>query len=237
MSGDLLLEEARSLRRLAAAEVVRVPVVLYESAECLVLEWLPPAPAETSDWGELGSALAELHRVTAPSYGWPVDNWIGSLPQHNGETTSWPEFWVERRLRPQLRAASPRFGGSVRTAFDDLFAVSAPLLAAAEEDGPSLLHGDLWNGNVHMSRAGPALIDPSTYFGHREVDLAMADLFGGFPPPFWSAYEAAWPLLPSWRARRPLYQLYYLLVHVNLFGRGYVAQTERTLRAALAAAG
>jgi fructosamine-3-kinase len=232
--GGLLLEESRSLQRLSAAGVVRVPGVLLSAAACLVLEWLPPAPPTPAAWRALGGALARLHGVTAASYGWDADNWIGSLPQHNLQTTSWAEFWVERRLRPQFASASAQLSDQARRDAAELLRAAAALLDAAEADGASLLHGDLWSGNVHMSTDGPALIDPSSYFGHREVDLAMADLFGGFAAGFWQAYEAEWPLLPDWRARRALYQLYYLLVHVNLFGGGYVAQTERALRAALA---
>jgi fructosamine-3-kinase len=112
------------------------------------------------------------------------------------------------------------------------------VLAPAEEDGPSLLHGDLWSGNVLSASSEPALIDPAVYRGHREADLAMAELFGGFDARFHAAYREAWPLLPGYaETRRPIYQLYYLLVHVNLFGGGYGTQTVATLRRALAAAG
>ncbi|HEX8673749.1 MAG TPA: fructosamine kinase family protein, partial [Longimicrobium sp.] len=105
------------------------------------------------------------------------------------------------------------------------------LLAAGEEDGPTLLHGDLWSGNVVATSRGPSLVDPATYRGHREVDLAMTELFGGFGAEFYTAYEEAWPLRPGYQEeRRAVYQLFYLLVHVNLFGGGYVARTAEALR-------
>src|SRR6185503_10430312 len=145
-------------------------------------------------------------------------------------------LWATRRLRPQLEMARAR-GREPATAaeWERLFARLPELLAPAEEDGPSLLHGDLWGGNLLSAAGEPALIDPAAYRGHREADLAMAELFGGFDAGFHAAYQEAWPLLPGYReARRAIYQLYYLLVHVNLFGGGYGAQTAATLRRALA---
>ncbi|MFW6079748.1 MAG: fructosamine kinase family protein, partial [Gemmatimonadota bacterium] len=203
----------------------------------LLLEWLEPGRATTGTWERLGRALAALHRVRAEAWGWPADNFIGSLEQPNGETDDWAAFWRDRRLGPQLRRAygSGGVGGgghlddSDRRRFDRLLERLEELLAdAAGADGPSLVHGDLWSGNVHALASGePALIDPAAYHGHREVDLAMSELFGGFPPRFYDAYEEAWPLEPGYRERRrSVYQLYYLLVHVNLFGAGYVGRTR-----------
>lgn len=232
--GDLLDQEAAALRALAAAGAVRVPAVLAMGGAWLALEWLEPGPATDAAWSDLGRGVAALHRSTADRWGWPADNYIGPLPQSNAWSANWPEFWAERRLRPQVERARDQLGVAARDGFERLLGELDGRLAAAAEDGPSLLHGDLWSGNVHMTAGGAALIDPSSSYGHREVDLAMADLFGGFAPPFWRAYESAWPLLPGAAARRPIYQLYYLLVHVNLFGAGYVAGTERALRAALA---
>lgn len=169
-----------------------------------------------------------LHR-----WGWDHDNWIGTLPQANQTADEWWVFWAERRLRPQLQMATSWFGDDDIADFHCLFDLLEELLAPAELDGPSLLHGDLWNGNVHVCRQGAALIDPSSSYGHREVDLAMAALFGGFPQEFADAYAQAWPLLPGARRRQAVYQLYYLLVHVNLFGAGYVPRTLSVLRQAL----
>lgn len=233
----LFRAEADGLAALAGAGEVRVPTVLGtgdEGAGWLLLKWLEPGAAGAVGWEALGRGLAALHRHRVARYGGPRDNFIGSLPQANGWMEEWAEFWHVRRLEPQLRRA--REAGAFSPAdvrrFDRLLdALPDRLAAAAAADGASLLHGDLWNGNVHFTDAGePALIDPSSYHGHREVDLAMSELFGGFAPTFLAAYREAWPLEPGYaRLRRPVYQLYYLLVHVNLFGGGYVGSTLSTL--------
>jgi protein-ribulosamine 3-kinase len=235
-AGDALLAaEALSLARLAATEAVRVPAVLAAGAGWLALEWLEPAAAGREQWEELGTRLARLHRTTGPAPGWDSDNFIGSLPQANTPSAGWAEFWAERRLGPQFERAAALLPPDTRRDGVRLLHEMGDRLAAAEGEGTSLLHGDLWSGNVHMSTSGPALVDPSCYYGHREVDLAMSRLFGGFDAGFYRAYEQEWPLLPGAEARLPLYQLYYLLVHVNLFGAGYVAGTRRALADALAA--
>lgn len=204
------------------------------TARWILLEWLPPGRPTEASWSRLGAALANLHRAVGEGYGWIRDNFIGALSQSNAPTPDWAAFWRDQRLLPQLRLAydAGYFDTEARRRFDALLDSLDDRLAGTESDGASPLHGDLWSGNVHFtSDAEPALIDPSFYFGHREVDLAMADLFGGFPPAFWHAYEEAWPLTGGdFARRRAIYQLYYLLVHVNLFGSGYVSRTLTTLR-------
>jgi fructosamine-3-kinase len=232
-AADLLETEAESLRRLAAAGAIRVPAVLAHGSGWLALEWLAPGRPEPGSWEALGRGLARLHRTQSSGFGWDRDNYIGPLPQLNAEAASWSDFWVRHRLLPQLERAGSRLSEGTMAGFKRLLERLPELLQAAEEDGPSLLHGDLWSGNVIMNATGPALVDPSCYYGHREVDLAMAELFGGFPAAFHEAYAAEWPLRPGSGTRRPVYQLYYLLVHVNLFGSSYVAGTEATLQAAL----
>ncbi|HEX2092388.1 MAG TPA: fructosamine kinase family protein, partial [Longimicrobiaceae bacterium] len=167
------------------------------------------------------------------------DNFIGPLPQPNAPAAGWAEFWRDRRLEPQLRRARDAGHSPGPPAdWERLFARLPGLLAPAERDGSSLLHGDLWSGNVVAGAGGePWLVDPAAYRGHREVDLAMAGLFGGFSARFHAAYAEAWPLLPGYpEGRRAVYQLYYLLVHVVLFGGGYVERTRAALREALRAA-
>lgn len=230
---DMLAQEALSLARIARTDTVRVPSVLAVGESWLALEWLEPGQESDAKWSALGSALARLHRSSAPEYGWPSANFIGSLPQANEPMSDWAAFWRERRLEPQLHLARTRLGGQSVQRFERLLDELDERLTAAREDGPSLLHGDLWSGNVHFTNEGSAVIDPSCYYGHREVDLAMAALFGGFPPAFFNAYSAEWPLESGADARRAIYQLYYLLVHVNLFGGGYVAQTRRVLETVL----
>lgn len=237
----MLAAESTSLAALGATSAIRVPAVLAVGGDWLALEWLEPGRAGDGDWAQLGRRLAALHRVRGGGWGWTEDNFIGSLPQANGWLPCWSAFWLERRLAPQFEAAAPRLSATARQDFARLADRLPDLLDnAADADGPSLLHGDLWSGNVHMTapaaaggadvaRDACAVIDPSSAYGHREVDLAMAALFGGFPPSFFSAYETAWPLSDGADNRRHAYQLYYLLVHVNLFGGSYVAATERLL--------
>lgn len=234
---ELLAAEARGLEALAAADAVRVPAVLGVGAPSgpawLLLEWLEPGAGSTGSWQRLGKELAQLHQTAASRFGADAPNYIGPLPQDNNPTDDWAAFWRDRRLDPQVRQgiSSGLLVADDRQRFYALYDQLPDLLAPAAEDGPSLLHGDLWSGNVHMIADGtPAIIDPSAYHGHREVDLAMAELFGGFGGGFRSAYEEAWPLTPGYApSRRAVYQLYYLLVHVNLFGSGYVAGTRRAL--------
>jgi fructosamine-3-kinase len=229
--GDRLFEEeARSLARLRAAGALRVPEVIAARTGWLALEWLEPAGAV--DVAALGRGLARLHATSGPDWGWDSDNFIGPLTQANGAANGWPAFWRERRLLPQIERAAA-LSDTTRRDFDRLLGELDTRLGVAGTEPPSLLHGDLWSGNVHPTAAGPALIDPASYYGHREVDLAMAALFGGFGADFERAYEAEWPLLPGARIRCAIYQLYYLLVHVNLFGAGYLPSTIRTLQTAL----
>jgi fructosamine-3-kinase len=232
----LLTAEARGLQELAAADALRVPEVVGAGSSgappWLLLEWLEPGPGSRAGWERLGNGLATLHRSGAARFGAERQNFIGSLPQDNRRLPDWSEFWRELRLEPQLRRAE---GGGLlgmedRRRFDLLYDRLGDLLSPAEADGPSLLHGDLWSGNVLMLQEDDAaVIDPAVYHGHREVDLAMAELFGRFGAGFRAAYEASWPLSPGYPVRRAVYQLYYLLVHVNLFGGGYVGRTRRAL--------
>jgi fructosamine-3-kinase len=239
----LFAAEARGLEALRTAAdglVVPRPLVWAEAEDdapaWLAMEWIEPA-RRGADFGErLGRGLAALHRARRDEgWGWMEDNFIASLPQANGRMDSWAEFWRTRRLQPQLDLARRAGRMPARAAdWERLLDRLPELLAPAEADGPSLLHGDLWGGNVLAAAQGPALIDPAVYRGHREADLAMTELFGGFGAEFRAGYEEAWPLQPGYPARRAIYQLWYLLVHVNLFGGGYGAQTEGVLRTALA---
>lgn len=241
----LFRAEADSLNTIAATRAARVPQVIdvhdpdpagvgASAGRWLLLEWLEPGAASAHTWSSLGQALAALHRNVGARPGWPSDNFIGTLPQANSPTPDWPSFWRERRLLPQLERASASglIEGGERARFDALFAHFDELLAPATEDGASLLHGDLWSGNLHVLDTGePALVDPASFWGHREVDLSMSYLFGGFDPRFYASYTEAWPLQPGFQpARRAAYQLYYLLVHVNLFGAGYRDRTLDALR-------
>lgn len=239
---ELFDAEADGLRALASTETLRVPDVVATGSGgsstpgWLLLEFV----AEGRPGGEygprLGRELAELHAPLDEPWGWDHDNFIGSLPQRNDPRPTWAEFWAERRIEPQLRRA--RDAGLLDDrdgAWRRLLTRMDEWVGPAESEGPSLLHGDLWSGNVYPGPGGePVVVDPAVYRGHREVDLAMTELFGGFPRGFREAYEDVRPVRPGYReVRRSLYQLYPLLVHVNLFGSGYVGRTEAALREVL----
>jgi fructosamine-3-kinase len=226
----LFPREAEGLEWLAEPNALRVPEVLAVSARFLALELVAPGrPARDHD-ERLGRGLAALHRSGADGFGWPRDNFIGSLPQDNGGEADWATFYVRRRLEPQLARAVERGRASrtMRRGFEKLFARMPELVGPPEP--PARLHGDLWGGNLHTADTGePVLIDPAVYGGHREVDLAMMRLFGGFGPRVFAAYEEAWPLADGAEERVALHQLYPLMVHVNLFGGSYAGAVERAL--------
>ena len=229
--------EARGLAWLAEARALRIPAVVAVSDEAgdeppfLALELLRggrPAP----DFDErLGHGLAALHRFGAPGFGLDHDNFIGRLPQANAPVAGgWPDFFRERRLEPQLRRAADggRASARMKRGFERLFAALPDLCGPAEP--PARLHGDLWGGNLLCDDTGaPCLIDPAVYGGHREIDLAMMRLFGGFGGRAFAAYDEAFPLADGADERVALYQLYPLMVHVNLFGGGYAGSVEAAL--------
>jgi fructosamine-3-kinase len=222
--------EARGLDWLAQAKALRVPEVLAQGPDFLVLEFIRPG-RRRPDFDELlGRGLAALHRAGAPSFGLDHDNFIGRLPQSNQPLPTWAEFYRERRLLPQLRLAvdGRRASTPMRRGFDRLLACLEECVGPPET--PARVHGDLWGGNAMVDEQGmPCLIDPAVHGGHREIDLAMMRLFGGFGARVFSAYDEAFPLPPGHQARVPLYQLYFLMVHVNLFGGAYVASVEQAL--------
>lgn len=232
--------EAAGLAELNAARAVRVPLPLTPGLaggqSFLVMEWLDLGGAANTD--EIGSALgeqlAQLHGKTSHAFGWQRDNTIGSTPQSNTATPDWVEFYREQRLRPQFDLAA-RQGAS-----PDLIDGGERLLARLADFFPgyapqaSLLHGDLWSGNTGVCDGMPVLFDPAVHYGDREADLAMTELFGGFPAAFYAAYNTAWPLDPGYRTRKSLYQLYHLLNHFNLFGTAYARQTQGVIDRLLA---
>jgi len=228
--------EARGLDWLRAAGALRVPEVLAVSSgrddePCfLVLELLTSGrPARDFD-EQLGRGLAELHRAGAEGFGLSFDNFIGSLPQRNRAHDTWADFFWYERLEPQLTraVAAGQASSRMRTGFERLASKLTQLVGPAEP--PARLHGDLWGGNLHVDAQGaPCLIDPAAYGGHREVDLSMMRLFGGFGESVFRAYQELWPLAPGHAERIALYQLYPLMVHVNLFGGGYADSVERSL--------
>ena len=203
----------------ALGAVVRVPRILDHGADFIVLERLELR--RTGDWSALARMLAKLHRTTAPRFGWPRDNYIGATPQVNSWRDEWRVFFEECRLQPQLALARQK-GYAIA-----LHGVAGIL--DGHRPKASLLHGDLWAGNAGFIEEGPVLFDPAVYYGDREADLAMTELFGGFPADFYAAYNDAYPLDAGYETRKHLYNLYHLLNHLNLFGGGYLAQVKATL--------
>ena len=229
--------EAAGLAQLDAARALRVPQALCHGVAAgqayLVLEYLPLVAQ--GDAALLGRQLAQQHRVTAPQFGWTRDNWIGATPQPNGWRDDWIAFWREQRLGFQLRlAAENGYGGALQREGEILMA-RLPALFGYTQPQASLLHGDLWGGNHGFLAEGtPVIFDPAVYFGDRECDLAMSELFGGFATDFYAAYREAWPLDAGYTARKTLYNLYHVLNHANLFGGSYVAQAARMIAQLLA---
>ncbi len=225
---ELFLREAEGLTEMArSGSSLVVPRVLAARAPAgdlpgfILMEHLEPGPRDDE---RLGRGLAELHGHRAPRFGFASDSYCGSTLQPNTWCESWPEFYGERRLRPLLAAISERRGlqRHERRVYDGLLARLPGLLGAGHQ--PSLIHGDLWSGNVLHTRRGPALVDPACAFAEREMELGLSTLFGGLSARAMAAYEEAWPLPAGWRERNPLYQLYHLLNHQLLFGGGYGAQ-------------
>ena len=237
-----LQAEADALRELGGAGVIRVPGVLgcgTSGAQAfLALEWIDFAPAGPRTETMLGEQLARLHRVTAPRFGWHRDNTIGATPQHNNWSADWPEFFARYRIGFQLDLAERAGHGGRWLDRGRMLGERLDVFFDGYRPQPSLLHGDLWGGNWAADASGaPVLFDPATYYGDREADLAMTQLFGGFGRAFYDAYHAAWPLDAGAGTRRELYNLYHVLNHLNLFGSGYRAQAGSMIERLLAAAG
>lgn len=228
---SMFVTEAAGLDALRDQGGLRTPEVLGVGASpggpsWLLLDFIPAGRPSPEFWLRLASGLVELHQPSAGPFGWHGDNYIGSLPQANAWEEDWASFWWLRRLEPQLRLAwDSGFLRGDQEAWRTLERRLPVVLEDVPAQSPSLLHGDLWSGNVYPSAEGePVVIDPAVYRGHSEVDLAMTALFGGFAPEFYEAYADATSLSPLYDAgRRDLYQLYPLLVHVNLFGGSYEA--------------
>lgn len=229
----LFVAEAAGLEALAATKTLRVPQSVVHgiagSHSYLVLEYLELHPRGNAQ--QLGEQLAALHRCSNSRFGFAHDNFIGSTPQPNGWRDNWGSFWREQRLGFQLQlAAKNGYGGALQSLGKEMLD-ALPAFFEGYTPQPSLLHGDLWSGNhAYLADGTPTVFDPAVYYGDRECDLAMTELFGGYPAEFYAAYRAAWPLQAGYAARRDLYNLYHILNHANLFGAGYARQAEQIMR-------
>ena len=228
---DAFAAEADGLAALLAAGM-RAPRPLVRGLAAgrafLVMEYLELG--RSGDWAAMGRELAGMHRATGKRYGWRGDNFIGSTLQTNRELDDWWMFWRDARLLPQLALAQRNRLASRLIDKGEQLADRLPGLLGCRAPVASLLHGDLWSGNAGFcSNGAPVLFDPAVYYGDREADLAMTELFGGFPRGFYTAYAEVWPLDTGYPLRRNIYNLYHVLNHANLFGGAYAAQAEATL--------
>ncbi|GAV20336.1 fructosamine kinase [Mariprofundus micogutta] len=223
--------EAEGLRELAAAKAIRVPEPVCYGAESgrawLVTEYISFGRQGSHSAQLLGEQLAALHRNTSEQFGWYRDNTIGSTVQQNSQSDHWVTFYRQQRLQFQLDLASRHgLSGSLQDKGDRLLA-DLDVFFSDYAPQASLLHGDLWGGNCSFDTDGnPVIFDPAVYYGDREADLAMTELFGGFNAGFYAAYNEVWPLHVGYQVRKELYNLYHTLNHANLFGGGYAAQAE-----------
>ena len=225
--------EALGLKQIHATKTIRVPEPICwgiaEKSSYLVLEWLEFGGGNSQSWEKMGRNLAHLHQVSlSDRFGWHCNNTIGSTPQINTISNNWADFFAHQRISYQLRLAKER-GGNFPDEDQVIPAISEIL--SQHQPHPSLVHGDLWSGNAAITVDGePVILDPATYWGDREVDLAMTELFGGFPAAFYRGYNDVFPLDAGYQQRKTLYNLYHILNHFNLFGGGYASQANRMLQ-------
>jgi protein-ribulosamine 3-kinase len=225
--------EAAGLNLLRDAGEIHIPEVIHHGTAgkyaYLLLEFITSENRSHQFWSQFGRSLAALHKHSQTSFGLNHDNYIGSLPQSNRPNQDWDSFFILERLEPMARKARDK-GEVTSHIIGQIEAVGAKLSNIVPIEKPALLHGDLWSGNYIVNTKGsPCLIDPAVYYGHRETDLAMTRLFGGFSPEFYESYQNAFPLEKGWEKRADIFNLYPLLVHVNLFGGGYVSQVKQIL--------
>lgn len=236
---DMFAAEADGLADILASGAIRAPRPIChgvaDGQAYLVLEHL--ALGGRGSGTELGRRLAELHRHSWDRFGWRRDNTIGATHQPNTPAADWIDFYRRRRLGHQLDLAARRGIGRQLTAKGERLLDRLAGFFPGHRPAPSLLHGDLWGGNFGYADGEPVLFDPAVYYGDREADLAMTELFGGFPAEFYAAYREAWPVDAGYATRRTLYNLYHVLNHYNLFGGGYAGQAGQMIDALLAAGG
>ncbi len=223
--------EATGLHELAETSELRIPAVICSgqtaSNSFLVLEWLVLHSANTASDRLLGEKLAQLHAVEQPYYGWQKNNFIGSTPQPNGKSNDWVKFLLTQRLGFQLQLATENGANRQLVEKGERLLDKLALFFSAYQPKPSLLHGDLWGGNYAMDDSGqPVIFDPACYYGDREADIAMTELFGGFGSGFFAAYQNTLQLDEGYAVRKKLYLLYHILNHFNLFGSSYAGQAS-----------
>lgn len=216
--------EKRGLELLRQTQTIYIPDVIEWDKNFLLMEFIDESHQTNNFWEEFGFKLSNLHRESTISFGLDYNNFIGSLPQDNTIHSNWLDFFISQRIRPQLAIGD--FSSNFLSSFDRFFTKIDNLFPNGNS---SLLHGDLWSGNFLIYEDSPVLIDPAIYFGFREMDIAMSQLFGGFDNRFYSSYNENYPLDAGWKDRLDICNLYPLLVHVNLFGGSYYDQTKNII--------
>ena len=232
---DMFRKEARGLVLLANTGSINIPEVIahgrIDDKHYLLMEYIDSAAPSINYWENFGGALAMMHKEnSAEHYGLDHDNYIGKLPQVNHASDDWIAFFIENRLEYQLNLAIQNglVSSDLIDRYRNFYKCLPDLLPV---DKPALLHGDMWSGNVMVGRDGNVtLIDPAVYFGHREIELAFTQMFGGFGGDFYSSYRAVYPLEPGFEERADIYNIYPHMVHVNLFGTSYLGGVERVLK-------
>lgn len=231
---DMFEKEAYGLELISKSLTIPAPSVVgiayHDDVAFLILDWIESGSRQANFWENFGLQLANLHKVKQPDFGLVHHNYIGSLIQFNNKESEAIPFFINQRLLPQIKIAkkSNKIETNTLKDFNTLFKKLPDILP---DEKPALTHGDLWNGNFMVNEKGNAvLIDPAISFSLREMDLAMSRLFGGFDEVFYQSYKAAFPVQPNLKERIPIYQLYYLMVHVNLFGGGYLNSVRSILK-------
>ncbi len=231
---EMFVAEASGLKQMHQTQTLTIPYPvcwgIVGNSCYLVLEWLDlGGRSNNKAWSKMGRQLAQMHQQgTRERFGWKMNNTIGSTPQINTWMDNWGDFFAEQRIGYQLRLAKRR-GGSFPDTNQVIAAVKEHL--ANTEPVPSIVHGDLWSGNASITVEGePVIFDPATYYGDRETDIAMTELFGGFPRSFYQGYNQQWELDPGYKTRKNIYNLYHILNHFNLFGGGYGSQANSMIR-------
>lgn len=227
-------KEANGLHALQTNFTLTVPSVIKHGIagqqQYLLLEWIEQGKPKTNSWESFGAALATMHQQSQPYFGWPVNNYIGSLPQYNAKHDSWHMFYTECRIMPLVKKLSDT-GAFSKQDVGSATSFCQKLNQLFPHEPAALLHGDLWSGNFMITANGHAAIyDPAVYYGHREMDIGMTKLFGGFDQRFYDGYNNVYPLEKDWQHRLPLTQLYPLLVHAALFGGHYITSAKAILK-------
>lgn len=235
-SPGMFLNEANGLKELTKSESIRIPEVILADEDFLLLENITVGNKNPDFFSHFGTGFAKMHRYTASQFGFKENNYIGATPQYNlatnNEKNSWPTFYYNKRILAQLQFAEQN-GYATKELIQLVSKLEGRIddLLSDSQESPTLLHGDLWGGNYMCdSHGNPVLIDPAVYYGHREADLAMTKMFGGFTSEFYESYQNEYPLPEGWEYREGLYLLYHYMNHLNLFGNSYYGECVRLLR-------